>query len=129
MLNAVDAMPQGGTLTLRAYRAAGRALLEVADTGTGMTEQVRQRCLEPFYSTKGESGTGLGLAMVHGIVRRHNGTIEIESAPGYGTTIRLCFPVLPSGAIRSTTTELRQPGAPSRHSRVLVVDDDPQVCE
>ena len=60
------------------------AILHVIDTGTGMTEEVRTRCLEPFFSTKDEHGTGLGLGIVYGIVRRHDGTVEIESAAGTG---------------------------------------------
>ena len=67
--------------------------LEVADTGVGMDEATRRRCLEPFFTTKGERGTGLGLAMVYGIAQRHNAEIEIESATGKGTTVRLDFPV------------------------------------
>ena len=72
--------------------------LEVGDTGIGMDEQTRKRCLEPFFSTKGKRGTGLGLAMVYGIMERHEGRIEIESEPGKGTTMRLVFPVAHAGS-------------------------------
>src|SRR6185369_2104612 len=68
-------------------------VLEVSDNGVGMNEETRKRCLEPFFSTKGKRGTGLGLAMVYGVVERHEGKIEIESALGRGTTMRLIFPV------------------------------------
>src|SRR5688500_3622029 len=87
IFNAVDAMPQGGTITLRARYEADQVVVEVGDTGTGMTEEVRQRCLEPFFSTKGKQGTGLGLALVNTIVERHGGTMAIESRVGQGTTI------------------------------------------
>jgi len=66
--------------------------VEVIETGSGMTTEVRERCLEPFFTTKGDDGTGLGLAMVFGIIKRHQGTLEIESASGRGTTFRIRLP-------------------------------------
>ncbi|HVM59962.1 MAG TPA: PAS domain S-box protein [Verrucomicrobiae bacterium] len=92
IFNAVDAMPEGGTITVRTRSRQSRVIMEVTDTGTGMTEEVRQRCLEPFFTTKGDRGTGLGLSMVYGIVQRHQGTVDIETALGKGTTFRLSLP-------------------------------------
>jgi PAS domain S-box-containing protein len=128
VFNAVDAMPDGGTLTLRT-RAVGQggersqAAVEVVDTGIGMDDETRRRCLEPFFTTKGERGTGLGLAMVYGVAQRHGADVEIDSAPGRGTTVRLVFPVaLDEVAVSDPATPAAVPRAPLR---ILVVDDDP----
>jgi len=126
IFNAVDAMPQGGTITIRTRSRDGSAELEVSDTGTGMTEEVRGRCLEPFFSTKGEHGTGLGLAMVYGIIQRHHGRIAIDSEPGRGTTVTLRLPV---EAEPEAQDKGQEAVAPSRRFRILVVDDEPLMCE
>ena len=119
VFNAVDAMPNGGTITIRTRREAGHVLWEIADTGVGMTEETRARCLEPFYSTKGADGTGLGLSIVFGAIKRHDGQIEIESEQGRGSTFRIRLPV--------PTTE-REPCETmprlDKALRVLVADDD-----
>lgn len=130
ILNAVDAMPDGGTLTLRTRSGSVRrptVCLEVSDTGIGMTEETRRRCLEPFFTTKGERGTGMGLAMVYGMVERHGAELEIDSAYGKGTTIRLIFPV-PAALVDEGGSQpvLQQP---SRPLRILIVDDDPLIIE
>jgi CheY-like chemotaxis protein len=99
--------------------------VEVADTGVGMDEETRSRCLEPFFTTKGERGTGLGLAMVYGVVQRHSADLEIDSAPGKGTTVRLGFAVSVGVAADAALLEAAPP-VPSR-LRILVVDDDPLI--
>jgi signal transduction histidine kinase len=127
IFNAVDAMPQGGRISLETSIDGDHAVIRVRDNGTGMTESVRQRCLEPFFSTKGERGTGLGLSMVYGIIERHRGKLEIESAPGQGTTFIIRLPV----ADTSTALDLEnsaQAGAISPLN-VLIVDDEPRVLE
>ena len=122
VFNAVDAMPQGGLLTLRTrLHGEQRIVVEVADTGVGMNDETRRRCLEPFFTTKGERGTGLGLAMVYGIMQRHDGALEIDSAPGSGTTVRLCF--TPASETAASSTDL-QPIVPAG-LRILLIDDDP----
>jgi len=126
VFNAVDAMPKGGTITLRTVPLENAVRIEVADTGTGMTEEVRQRCLEPFFSTKGEQGTGLGLAMAFGIIRRHEGTLEIETTPGQGTTFLLTLPCQHSPAA-AEEEEVRL--TLNRSLRVLVVDDEPNTLD
>jgi DNA-binding response OmpR family regulator len=123
IFNAVDAMPLGGIITLRTRLADGAALLEVIDTGIGMTADVRQRCLEPFYSTKEGPGRGLGLSAAYGAIKRHEGKLDIISNLGMGTTIQIRLPLSkPSGA----AAEERPPVRPLR---VLVVEEDPAVRE
>ncbi len=92
IFNAVDAMPVGGVIALRSRNVGDLVEMEVADSGAGMTEEVRRRCLEPFFSTKGEAGTGLGLSVSAGIIRRHDGTINIDHAPSGGTVFRIRLP-------------------------------------
>ncbi len=126
VFNAVDAMPGGGRLTLRSGRVtrAGshRVFVEVADTGVGMDEETRRRCLEPFFTTKGERGSGLGLAMVYGIAQRHGADLEIVSALGAGSTFRILFPA----AVAAPQPIVNAPGASvPRSTRILLIDDDP----
>jgi PAS domain S-box-containing protein len=128
IFNAIDAMPEDGTLTLRSRaRQADGVSVEVSDTGLGMDEATRTRCLEPFFTTKGERGTGLGLAMVYGVMQRHSGDIEIESALGRGTTIRLNFTAAPAVVPPSTPAPSADPVP--KNLRILVVDDDPLLLK
>ena len=131
VFNAVDALPEGGTITLRtALDESGpepRALLlEVADTGTGMSEETRRRCLEPFFTTKGTRGTGLGLAMVYGTLQRHGGSIELHSAPGRGTRFVLRFPL---DRLVPVAEEKPDEAGDQSSRRILVVDDQAVLCE
>jgi signal transduction histidine kinase len=125
IFNAVDAMPQGGTITIATQELCEGVVISVTDTGVGMTEKERERCLEPFFTTKGEQGTGLGLAVVYGIIQRHGGRIEIASEKGVGTTFAIHFP--------ATTMQVIAPvpalAQISRSLRVLVVDDQEVICE
>ncbi|HEX5176450.1 MAG TPA: ATP-binding protein, partial [Chthoniobacteraceae bacterium] len=126
IFNAIDAIEEDGTITCRTFTRNGSVILQLSDTGAGMSEKTRLRCLEPFFSTKADHGTGLGLSMVFGIVRRHDGTLEIESAPGEGTTITISL--LPHEA--SKATPLPSPAAFSGGPlRILVVDDEPSIRE
>jgi signal transduction histidine kinase/CheY-like chemotaxis protein len=140
VFNAVDAMPKGGTITI-ASRAIEHApagpggtpvpaiQIEVQDEGVGMDEHTRLRCLEPFYSTKGDrGGTGLGLAMVYGMVQRQEGDIEIESAVGSGTRIRLILPIQPDRKSEPAAVPAATPKADSTAPlHVLYIDDEPMV--
>jgi PAS domain S-box-containing protein len=130
VFNAVDAMPQGGLLTIRTHSGPGSGWtrlvhLEVIDQGVGMDEQTRRRCLEPFFTTKGERGTGLGLPMVYGVVQRHGASLDIESEPGKGTNVRLSFPAATGANMDSTTGEAHKIGP----QRVLIIDDDPLLLK
>jgi PAS domain S-box-containing protein len=133
IFNAVDAMAEGGTLTLRTQVIGDGSVpsrqvrMEVSDTGIGMDEEARRRCLEPFFTTKGERGTGLGLAMVYGMVRRHGAEIDVESALGLGTTVRLSFAV-PASATAAPAQSTAVHAVPVA-LRILVVDDDPLVLK
>jgi len=130
VFNAVDAMPTGGKLTIRTRvldESSQFVAIEVSDNGVGMDEDTRRRCLEPFFTTKGERGTGLGLAMVYGIARRHHADIEIESAPGAGTTMRLKFP-LPEKPVEQAPESHEVFRLPPR-LRILIVDDDPLLIK
>ncbi|HEX4085534.1 MAG TPA: response regulator [Chthoniobacteraceae bacterium] len=124
ILNAVEAMPKGGTLSVALLRAEGGVEITVGDTGSGMSEEARARCMDPFYSTKGEACVGLGLAMVHGIVRRHNGRIEVASAPDKGSTFRI---FLPRDNASAMAARPRTPQTVSRTLRILLAEDDARL--
>ncbi|MCA1849895.1 MAG: PAS domain S-box protein, partial [Acidobacteria bacterium] len=126
IVNAVDAMPKGGRLTISCERAGERLVLRFKDSGTGMAEDVRERIFEPFYTTKGAQGTGLGLAVSYGIIERHGGQFNVESEEGRGTTFEISLP-----ATDLTTGSEKQPLAPrdAPSMSVLVVDDEEFVRE
>ncbi len=125
IFNAVDAMPDGGHVTIATMPLGDGVALTVTDTGKGMTEDERERCLEPFFTTKGEGGTGLGLAVVYGIIQRHGGTIEIASEKGVGTTFAIHLPATTEERCIATPITLRV----DRTLRVLIVDDQEIICE
>jgi CheY-like chemotaxis protein/nitrogen-specific signal transduction histidine kinase len=124
--NALDAMPTGGSLALAAYGEGDEAVITVRDTGIGMTEDLQRTILSPFFTTKREA-SGLGLSLADGIVSRHGGQLQVESAPGSGTTIRLRFPVRPRAERTRGTGELPRTRDPAAAVRCLVVDDDDDV--
>ncbi len=127
IFNAVDAMPLGGDITLRTRHAGdGVVAFEVTDTGIGMTEEIQRRCVEPFFTTKDATGAGMGLAVVYGVVKRHEGHLDILTRPGYGTTVSIRLPVAQTAAGQPPPA----PGAkPDRPLRVLLVEDDLRVRE
>src|SRR5579859_309471 len=122
VFNAVDALPHGGAITLRARQVGDTVQVQVADTGTGMTDEVRRRVFDPFFSTKGTRGAGLGLSMSYGIVARLGGRIEVDSAPGRGTAFTIIFPFR-----RAEQAEPVPEPVAGGPLRILLVDDEPQI--
>ena len=125
IFNAVDAMPDGGTITLRTFQDSEEVVLEVTDTGTGMSDEVLRRAMEPFFTTKEDQGTGMGLAMVYGTLQRHNAELEVRSELGQGTTVGFRLPVRTEVTLTSTPPTAAEPIPAGL--RFLVVDDEPRV--
>jgi PAS domain S-box-containing protein len=123
--NALAAMPRGGRLTIQVRGEEGRALVSVADTGTGMSPEVQRLAFEPFFTTRGSSGgTGLGLSLAQEIVHRYGGTVGLSSREGIGTTFTLSFPAVESEAARSPVfLPVLEP------LRILAVEDEPEVLD
>ena len=137
IFNSVDALPHGGSITLSTrllknppgtgpQNREDQIQVEVRDNGIGMDAKTRERCLEPFFSTKAQrGGTGLGLAMVYGVMQRHGGNIDIDSEPGKGTCMRLTFPLRHHAAATTETQFTRAKSA--RSLRILCCDDEPMI--
>jgi signal transduction histidine kinase len=124
-LNAMDAMPDGGALTITASDRSGEIRIAVRDTGKGMSPDELARAFDPFFTTK-PGGTGLGLSTVYGVVRAHGGSVFVESEPGRGTTV---FVSLPTATPPEVAFPSQRPGAARDLGRVLVVDDHPTIRE
>ena len=129
--NAVDAMPSGGEVRVGTQENRDRVVISITDTGTGMTPEVKQRLFDPFFTTKGKAGTGMGLAVSFGIIRRHEGSIEVDSEPGRGTTFRISLPKVSADSPEADAPialELATQVSDDK-VRVLVVDDETHVRE
>src|ERR1044071_8629825 len=141
VFNAIDAMPEGGTLSLITRTVDDSVIVKIVDSGVGMYPEVRSRIFDPFFTTKGKAGLGLGLAVSFGIIRRHGGNIEVESQYGKGTEFRITLPVAKSGAKSVRQVEEVETVAPALshctplvsqekpRTRMLVVDDEDFVRE
>ena len=123
ILNALDAMPQGGRLKIATETKSGFVRASLTDSGIGMTSEVCDHIFEPFFTTKGVMGTGLGLAVSHSIIERHGGRIEARSSLGKGTTFTLSLPVAETLHRKATPDREARP----KTANVLVVDDDERV--
>jgi signal transduction histidine kinase len=126
VLNALDAMPEGGCVTVRTWLEDGWVYCSVGDTGSGMSADTRQRALEPFFTTKGPKGVGLGLSVSVGVVQRHRGEMDIRSTEGQGTVVTLRIPRPGVTPPPDTVPLAPSPAAPLN---ILVVDDEPTVLE
>ena len=126
IVNAVDAMPRGGKLTIACRRHDNRLQLEFSDNGTGMPEEIRQKIFEPFFSTKGAHGTGLGLSVSYSIIERHEGSIRVASEPGNGTTFTIDLPAVVPESFASDVNEVFDE---VQALKILVVDDEASVRE
>jgi len=126
VFNAIDAMPEGGTLTLSTTTVDQSVVIKIVDTGVGMYPEVRSRIFDPFFTTKGNAGLGLGLAVSFGIIRRHGGNVEVESQYGSGTEFRITMPIatIVEGAVKLECTE-PQP-VPALTSAVSLTDEQAQ---
>jgi CheY-like chemotaxis protein len=137
VFNAIDAMPEGGTLSLTTRNVDESVLITIVDTGVGMYPEVRSRIFDPFFTTKGKAGLGLGLAVSFGIIRRHGGNIEVDSQYGKGTEFRITLPLakVAEKSVETVAAESPQPAPPvpeageRSRTRLLVVDDENFVRE
>ncbi len=140
VFNAVDAMPDGGQLTLAAYDSDESVVIMIADTGSGMSAEVKSRIFDPFFTTKGKAGMGLGLAVSFGIIRRHEGSVKVDSEVGFGTKFMISLPKAEvTEEANLSEVELAKPLPNDSHSaklprtfnenqpKILVVDDEEPV--
>lgn len=125
--NALDAMPEGGSILFSTWSGDDTVFVDISDTGEGMHKDVKKRIFDPFYSTKGVTGTGLGMSMAYGIITRHGGKIEVESEVGKGSTFKLQFPIA-TKTVRSIVSPEPEQAIKNKDLRILVVDDEEVIC-
>ncbi|MGR3174340.1 MAG: ATP-binding protein [Candidatus Scalindua sp.] len=123
IFNSIDAMPQGGRINIVTYLKDQNIYLEISDNGIGMTEETKRRIFDPFFTTKGVSHSGLGMSMVYGVIKRHNGSIDIETKPGKGTSFTI---VLPKGnEIIEKEDKKSSPVVEMGKANIMIIDDEP----
>ena len=122
--NALDAMPQGGRLTIKTFKIDHSIGVTVKDTGIGIPQDMRERIFDPFFTTKGPRSTGLGLSVSYGIINRHRGTITVDSVEGEGTTFTIRLPIS-EGMVKEEKSELMP--VTQKKARILVVEDEEGV--
>ncbi|MHB8927545.1 MAG: GAF domain-containing protein [Bacillota bacterium] len=129
ILNSIDALPQGGLIEVTAVERGDVAEVRVMDNGIGMNQEVLGRLFQPFFTTKGKTGSGLGLSTAYNIINRHGGSIGVESAPGVGTTFTVTIPVAEDEQTENLVAVAEAKVDPGLPTKVLVVDDDQLVLE
>lgn len=126
VFNSIEAMPRGGTISIRTYADGSNVSISISDTGMGVPEQMKRKIFEPFFTTKGMGNSGLGLSIASGIIDRHNGEIEVDSREGYGTTFTINLPIAEN--IQKTERPTYIPArVPS--TNILVIDDEAMIRE
>ena len=126
LFNAMDAMPQGGKITVKTGLKNNWVILSVSDTGVGIPDEMKGKIFDPFFTTKGREGLGMGLSVTYGIVRRHGGSINFESTAGKGTTFYIRLPVARNSQKKPLPAKTL---SPIKAATILLIDDDPQVSE
>ncbi len=127
IINALDAMPEGGNISFSTWSVKDTVFVGISDTGEGMSEDVKKNIFDPFFTTKTPVGTGLGMSMAYGIITRHGGRIEVKSEIGKGSTFTLQFPTTVN-AVRPITTPEQNQETNEKNLRILVVDDEETIC-
>ncbi len=128
VINAYQAIPKDGSIQVSTRQMGDQVCIEVADTGVGMSPEMKKRVFEPFFTSKGAAGTGLGLSIAYGIISRHHGKIEIESEEGVGTAVRVLLPVAEGVAVVEES-QVRSLPQSQRKARILVIEDEPLIRE
>ena len=123
--NALDAMPQGGSIRIKTFTEYSHISIRIADTGIGIPEDKRTRIFDPFFTTKGVKSTGLGMSISYGIINRHQGTIAVDSIEGEGTTFTIKLPII-EGSLGKKETMATMPRGEQK-ARILVVDDEDEI--
>jgi PAS domain S-box-containing protein len=126
--NAIDAMPQGGKLTIKTFKQDGHIAVKVEDTGIGIPETIRNNIFDPFFTTKGPQSAGLGMSVSYGIINRHGGTITVDSVEGQGTSVAIKFPELKkTGEKKNREEKAKRISKEQKKSKILVIEDEKGV--
>ena len=128
-LNAIEAMPKGGTLTISTTLKGNNIVIEITDTGTGIPDELKKRIFDPFFTTKGPQSSGLGLSVTYGIIMQAGGEIQVKSQPGQGTTFTISLPAAINTLTPNTLKDIKAKKQPPKGVTILTVDDEPDIAE